>query len=62
VFKYARLFTLQQVSELLKETGYEIELVQGTINSEPMSQIIDQTLVEPSSLCGTLIVKSMKKE
>jgi ubiquinone/menaquinone biosynthesis C-methylase UbiE len=61
VFKYARLFTLQQVSELLKETDYEIVLAKGTLNSEPMNQIIDQTLVEPSPRSGTLIVKSVKK-
>ncbi len=61
VFRHANLYTLDEVTGLIDEADYVVSDVNGTLNSDPMSQEVDQTLVEPSGKSGVLIVKAMKR-
>ena len=61
VFKHANLYNLDETVELLIEADYVVSDVKGTLNSDPMNQVVDNELVEPSSESGVLIVKAVKR-
>ena len=61
VFKHAILYNLDETVELLIEADYVVSDVKGTLNSDPMNQVVDNELVEPSSESGVLIVKAVKR-
>ncbi|EMR74052.1 methylase involved in ubiquinone/menaquinone biosynthesis [Thaumarchaeota archaeon SCGC AB-539-E09] len=62
VFQYARLYTHDEVSEMLNEAGYRVTNSKGTLNSGPMNQNVDQRIIEPSEKSGVLIVEAMKMD
>ena len=61
VFKHAQLYSLDETVKLLKDANYIVSDVKGTLNSDPMNQVVDQGLVEPSDESGVLIVKAVKR-
>jgi ubiquinone/menaquinone biosynthesis C-methylase UbiE len=58
VFQHARLYSLENVSEMLEEAGYKVSDAKGTLNSDPMNQEVDTRLIEPSKKSGVIIVKA----
>jgi ubiquinone/menaquinone biosynthesis C-methylase UbiE len=59
VFRHAKIYTLEEVYRLLNSTGYRLTSALGTLNSDPMSQMVDETLVEPGPRSGVLIIQAM---
>jgi ubiquinone/menaquinone biosynthesis C-methylase UbiE len=60
VFKHAKLYTHEEVNRLLDLAGYRITSALGTLNSDPMNQNVDGTLVEPSPRSGVIVIKALR--
>ena len=58
VFRYAKLYSLSQVDELLKSAGYKITSKVGTLTTGPMEQDVGDDLVEPDDNSGVIIVQA----
>ncbi len=58
VFQYAKLYTLNEVRNLLESTGYRLVEARGTLNSDPMSQDIDCSLIDPCSDSGVIVARA----
>jgi SAM-dependent methyltransferase len=61
VLKHAKLFDLDELLDILKESGYEIVSIKGTLSSKPIDIKVDGNLCEPSDETGVIIVKTMCK-
>ena len=59
VFRYAKIYTFEEAYRLLNSAGYKVTSVLGTLNSDPMSQMVDEELVEPGPSSGVLIIQAV---
>ncbi len=59
VFRHAKIYTLEVAYRLLSVAGYRVTSVLGTLNSDPMSQMVDEALVEPGPRSGVLIIQAL---
>jgi len=59
VFRHAKIYTLEEAYRLLNAAGYRVTSVLGTLNSDPMSQMVDEALVEPGPRSGVLIIHAI---
>jgi ubiquinone/menaquinone biosynthesis C-methylase UbiE len=58
VFRFAKLYSLSQVDELLEGAGYIITSKVGTLTTGPMEQDVGDDLVEPDDHSGVIIVQA----
>ena len=59
VFSQARLYNLDEITELIEKNDYRVTQVKGTLSSSPMSSEVDGRLVNASKETGVIIVKSI---
>ena len=57
VFRHAKIYKLEEVSELLNIADYRVIDIKATLNSDPINQEVDGELLEPSQRSGVIALK-----
>jgi hypothetical protein len=58
VFRFAQLYTVKQVNELLESSRYTVCEWIGTLTTGPMEQVVGGELVEPTETTGVIIIQA----